>query len=369
MTPHEFLQPRLDGDRFSRHTLPLDVLKDFAALQEMLVEVAKWEFRRAHPERKRVPRNFDQGLELHLSNIGEGSALATVVFFFSGMFPEENMRHLEQARDDIVESIAAVDVGGTPPLPPYLLGYFDSLGRSLREGESMSFQRSDGGEARLTPQTRLKLVRAAQATSWTEEVRLHGRIPEVDQQRHTFTMQLRDGSRLNAPLPEPLRSTVIEAFNQYLGGAHVLLKAVGRKEGAGQLKALESVEHISLLDPLDIGLRMDELAELQEGWLDGRGVAPPADGLRWLGNAMQDSYSSELRLPYLYPTPEGGIRAEWTAPDWEISLDIDLSNRTGSYQALRLSTDALDELELDLNREDGWRALHDRLLATGGVRA
>ena len=113
----------------------------------------------------------------------------------------------------------------------------------------------------------------------------------------------------------------------------------------------------------------ERLTGLQDGWFDGRGTAPPAAGLRWLSDAMQGSYSSELRLPYLYPTPEGGIRAEWTAPDWEISLDIDLSNRTGSYQALRLSTDALDELELDLNREDGWRALHDRLLATGGVQA
>lgn len=369
MTPHEFLQPRLDGDRFARHTLPLDVLKDFAALQEMLVEVAKWEFRNAHPERKRVPRNFDQGLELHLSDIGQGSVLATVVFFFSGLFPQENMRHLEQARNDIVESIAAVEAGGTPPLPPYLLGYFDSLGRSLREGESMSFPRPGGGEARLTPQTRLKLVAAAQATSWTEEVRLHGRIPEVDQQRHTFTLLLRDGSRINAPLPEPLRSTALEAFNQYSSGAHVLLKAVGRKEGAGQLKALETVEHVSLLDPLDVGLRIEELAELQDGWLDGRGIAPPAVGLRWLSDAMQDSYSNELRLPYLYPTPEGGIRAEWTASDWEISLDIDLHTRVASYQALRLSTDALDEAELDLNQEVGWRTLHARLLATGEVQA
>ena len=32
----EFLRPRLVGRRFDEHTLPLDILKDFSALEEML---------------------------------------------------------------------------------------------------------------------------------------------------------------------------------------------------------------------------------------------------------------------------------------------------------------------------------------------
>ena len=39
-----FLSPKLEGQRFAGHSVPLDMLKDFAAFQEMLVEVAKWRF-------------------------------------------------------------------------------------------------------------------------------------------------------------------------------------------------------------------------------------------------------------------------------------------------------------------------------------
>jgi hypothetical protein len=41
MSTEPFLTPRLVGDRFEGHAIPLEVLKDFAVLEEMIVEVAK----------------------------------------------------------------------------------------------------------------------------------------------------------------------------------------------------------------------------------------------------------------------------------------------------------------------------------------
>ena len=40
----EFLSPRLVGNRFDQHSIPLEVLKDLAALEELIVEVAKWHY-------------------------------------------------------------------------------------------------------------------------------------------------------------------------------------------------------------------------------------------------------------------------------------------------------------------------------------
>lgn len=370
MNQLEFLAPKLEGERFNGHTLPLEVLRDFAALQEMLVEVAKWEFRRSHPDRQRIPRNFDEGLELHLAHIGEGSAIATLVLPLLGLFPQENVLYLEQARDHIVESIAQVDAGLPPPLPPNLLSYFDRFGRSLREGESITFARA-GGEVRFSPATRLKLVKAAQVQSWTEEVALRGRIPEADQHRQTFQVQLRDGTKLTAPLDEQFQETVIKAFNDYKAGAHVLIKGVARKDGAINpvYKSIESVERVSLLDPLDVGLRIEAFFDLRDGWLDGKGLAPPPQGLHWLQHAFSADYSGELRLPYLYPTPEGGVRAEWSTPEWEVSLDIDLNTRAAEYQALNLRTDVAEDARLNLGAEDGWRELDRRLRALEGLQA
>ncbi len=90
----EFLKPRLDGARFDEHSIPLELLKDFAALEEMLIEVAKWKFRQAHPDSKRIQRNFSKGLELHLAGVEDGSAIPTIVLMFAGLFPAENAVYL-----------------------------------------------------------------------------------------------------------------------------------------------------------------------------------------------------------------------------------------------------------------------------------
>lgn len=118
-----------------------------------------------------------------------------------------------------------------------------------------------------------------------------------------------------------------------------------------------------------VGLRIEDFFDLRDGWLDGKGLAPPPEGLHWLQHAFATDYSGELRLPYLYPTPEGGVRAEWSTPEWEISLDIDLNARTADYQALNLRTDMAEEARLNLGADDGWRELDRRLRATEGLQA
>lgn len=70
----DFLRSRLVGRRFDEHTLPLDILKDFSALEEMLIEVAKRKYLAAHPDRQRTPKGFTKGLELHLTAVEEGIA-------------------------------------------------------------------------------------------------------------------------------------------------------------------------------------------------------------------------------------------------------------------------------------------------------
>ena len=36
-----FIAPRLDGPRFMDHTLPVNILEDFTALEDLLMDVAK----------------------------------------------------------------------------------------------------------------------------------------------------------------------------------------------------------------------------------------------------------------------------------------------------------------------------------------
>lgn len=370
----EFLKPTLDGQRFQDHTVPLELFKDFSALQEMLIEVAKWEFLKSNPNRERIPRHFTDGLDLHLEAIEEGSAILKITLVFASLFPSSHLPYFEQAKTDIVGAIASAELGETPSLPANLLNYFDRFGRGLRPGESISFAHRDG-KATLTPETRKQLMRSAQVKEWTEEAALRARIPEVDKGRNSFQMELGDGTKLIGNLSDSHRETVLHAFSNFNTGRdeYVLIQGIIRKDRDDRLKGVESIEHISQIDSLDVATRLEEISKLQEGWLDGTGHPLSKEGLFKLGKFFDTSFDADLPLPYLYPTAEGGVQAEWNLGDWAVSVEIDLSALQGEYQALNLKSTFCDDRSLDLSAPDGWSQLNTALkeldLQTTGDRS
>ena len=75
MSSVEFLRARLIGTRFSAGTMPLEVLKDLALLQEMFIEVARWHYLQANPERRRAPKGFANAVSLNLRSVETGSTI------------------------------------------------------------------------------------------------------------------------------------------------------------------------------------------------------------------------------------------------------------------------------------------------------
>lgn len=109
----------------------------------------------------------------------------------------------------------------------------------------------------------------------------------------------------------------------------------------------------------DVQARLDELAKLKAGWLDGRGQQLDPTDLRALAQDFDTHFAPDLPLPHLYPTAEGGIQAEWTLRDWEVSLEIQLPARAAQYQALHLPTDQVHEQALSLVQgQDEWNKLN-----------
>ena len=103
----------------------------------------------------------------------------------------------------------------------------------------------------------------------------------------------------------------------------------------------------------DVKTRLDDLAKLSAGWLDGKSEPLDPAALHVLAQDFDTYFDPDLPLPYLYPTAEGGIQAEWTLRDWEVSLKIQLPARAAQYQALHLPTDQVDEQTLSLVQGQG----------------
>ena len=117
---------------------------------------------------------------------------------------------------------------------------------------------------------------------------------------------------------------------------------------------------------LNITAQLDELRRLEDGWADGihhpsgwgngYGKAPSHDGLDWLVAKFAAEYPDDLPRPYIYPTPEGGIHVEWALGTIDISLEVDLGERTGDWNWVDLSDfDTEGEKALNMDDSKDWR--------------
>ena len=122
---------------------------------------------------------------------------------------------------------------------------------------------------------------------------------------------------------------------------------------------------------LNIRARLDELRQLTDGWADGMqaaadwgngyGKAPSPAGLDWLAAGFDRHYPDYAPLPFLYPTPEGGVQVEWSLGPQDISLEVNLATGQAWWHRLDLSTDNDAERDLTLDTA-GWQWLVGELL-------
>jgi hypothetical protein len=75
--------------------------------------------------------------------------------------------------------------------------------------------------------------------------------------------------------------------------------------------------------PDEFRARVAWLSSLEDGWLDGGGIAPPERGLlgfAWFALIANDV--DGMPLPYLYPTEDGNLEAEWDDPEASVEVDL-----------------------------------------------
>ncbi len=370
----EFLRPQFVGERFERGSIPLEMLSDLSALREIIVEVAKWRYLQANPDRARSPKGFTNGVTFGITRVEKGSAIPVIDMEvitsgtpdspqFPGL-PGKHEQYFNEARDLIVEAIAAAEgnTGVEELLPSKCLGMFDRIGRRLRDDESINFNTPDGTKkGRLTKESRRRLIRASQVNEITEDISIRGLIPEADQDRMTFQVQLRTGHKIHAVMNEQNRETVLEVFNGYDDHGLAWIRGIGKHDWQGLLIRIDAVDEIIALDPLDVPSRLDEFRELKDGWFEGEGRAFHSEALDWLASQFDERYPADLPLPHLYPTPEGGVRAEWSKGASVAILETNLVDHSASWLWFDRDSDADHEHQLNLDDDKDWSWWVDEL--------
>lgn len=349
-----FLHPRFDGKRFEEHTLPLDVARDLAAYEVLIVELAKRLYLDAHPNRKRVPKGFEAGFQLHLEQVDQGSARPLLSLITAGTLALSGGSggYFEKARDLVAECIASAD--GTLPekFPKELLAHFNQVGRSLQAGESMEIPRPGRKDAILTPQRRRDLVLAAD-DYYQDKVELAGTIEEANWKSETFRLRLSSGEPVDVPMPIFFRKDAGE-----YGGRdrfQVTVTGIATYDAKGQLHSVLKVRSVDVQPDYQIASRFDQIGSLAAGWHEGAGVAIDPEKLATLYDTVVGHYPEDLPLPAIVPTTDGNLLFEWKGPA-SASLDLRLADLFGDFHAF--DKDGHDvERSFTLVSSENWREL------------
>ena len=349
-TETEFLKPKLIGSRFSGHSIPLEVLRDLAVLEEMIIDITKWKYLEDNPDRVRFPRGLTDKISINLVDITDGSAIPVIELNINdNQLFSDHQQYFNEARDAIVDAIesASNNTNITDFLPPNLLAYFDRLGRSLRNDEEIEFSNSNNQKtAHLNKTTRRKLVLSSQVQKITEEIDLAGSIPEADQARMKFEFQVLGGPKVIAPIESQHLDTIIEAFRKYKDGYKIRVRGVGIYDRSNKLQEIESIDHLNILDPLDVSTRIYEISMLKDGWHNEEGKAFSESNLSYITTGF-DRYPDDLPLPYIFPTLDNGISIEWSINSHEISLELDFDSSKAEWHNLNITSDDEETKEYD----------------------
>lgn len=205
-----------------------------------------------------------------------------------------------------------------------------------------------------------------------KKIAIRGEITELDQAKMTFKMRPIYGpNKVSGPVPDRYCDAFLKAFNGNKSRARVLIEGViegeDKQDPQDRPLALKSVERVAALHPLDFHACLDEFRNMQDGWLDGDGTAPPHSGLDWLSEAFRRGYPDDIPLPYTYPTFDGGVQCEWTIGQFCLQIEIDLDARKAEWLWFDRKANFLEDYEdktLNLDAPGAWAWTANRIRET-----
>ena len=359
-----FLAPKFTGKRFEDHTLPVELLEDFTAIEELIFELAKRIYLEENPGRKRVPKRFTEGVNLKLSNIEPGSTIPQLLLISTlspssllGIVEPDSFRYFEKAKEKVISVIDSADKGKNfyGLVEPKYLSYFNKIGKNLKEDEAIFFQPNSSSQpARLNRSSRKKIILASDEKSeYKESVAVNALVPVVDKNTKTFILEI-EGNKISLPIDPRFIETIKQTYDEYETKTLVAVKGLGVYNHQDKLIKIESIESMDILDPLDVMVRLNSLSKLKDGWYNNEGLAPNTEKLLKFGELFEEKYDKTLPLPAIYPTLDGNIQLEWSSENSEISLEVKLSNYVSEYYSTKFDEDSFTENKLDLNQTSAW---------------
>jgi hypothetical protein len=338
---------RMRGGRYNRPGLPLEAAPELHRYESLVVRVARALYMRQNPRRKRAPRAFSTSMLLRLTAIKDGSVIPVLErdeAMLQDKLSAPLLDYFEQARLLINTTLA--DIANNNSLnssfPPECLKDLGSLGRSLRGDERIEFANREDESGIVFDQTvRNSLQALARIDQLDIEVVLLGQITGLRSTPQQFDFVISDtGRRIVGNYFDP---AMWADLNNFVGFAErapmVSIAVVAQQSIDGVVLGVSDVLSVEAALPPEWAERVQWLANLNAGWLDGSGDRPNEAALTRLEQILLGCVDEQISRPGIFPTESQGVLLEWTTSEAEVEVEIDSE---GSIRTLWFSK-ALDE--------------------------
>lgn len=190
---------RFDGARFAGHALDIDCTRELLAYRTLVLECAKELWKRGHPGRERLPKNFDSGFRLEFEHMVPGSVGVPLRRVRS---PQQLDLDFDDEFDDaatlIDQAIAAAAADQLLPetFPADVVPLFAEFGTSMRSNETLFLKaRRSPQESAYTDQARQRLAQWV-PPSYEDRVDIVGEVRMANVGPGAFRLQVMEGGAM-----------------------------------------------------------------------------------------------------------------------------------------------------------------------------
>lgn len=357
----EFSKPTFEGARFEEHSLPLEATEDLLAYERLIKELAKHLYLQDHPNRKRVPKGFDTEFHLHLEKLEPGSTMPVLSLLAAGTLAlSGSSDYFVKARDVVAECIAAAPDQLPREFPKHLLKSFNTIGKSLKDDESLNLTTQGGSTAKLTSTRRKSLVLAANQV-YEKEISMEGHLDAPNFERGQFLLRHENGNSTTCPLPEDFHDDVRRIVG--IDRHRLAIKGTGAFDAWDQLKRVLEINELEVQLNYQISQKLESFLLLKAGWCGEGSLAFDEENLNQFADLLTSHFPDKLTLPSIIPTQEANILLEWSCPGHP-SIDIDLTALSAELHAFAPDESDIEE-EYDLNESGSWNRMINQIQQLG----
>lgn len=239
------------GRRFEDHGVDLDVLPDLYAFKELLVATAKELWRRNHPERKNLPKNFEDSLCLKFYEVKSGSAAVPIFREVESdsqetLWESNHLDELDEAVALVTDAAQAADTDKPLPdqLPKNVIPLFEKYGKTLLEDEYFEVQpQGSQKRAAYTRKSRERLLQFC-AENYSDTVDFTGEVSAVDL-GGSFVLRLDDGTKVPAKFSPEQEAVVTEALRDHCS-RRLRVRGTAEYQADGKVKSIVSVSDLTV---------------------------------------------------------------------------------------------------------------------------